>query len=57
MLRSFYMLAGLTLFAGPAAALPAHPPLHKVASLKITVLSTMLADRIRSATTERRRAS
>ncbi|MFL5515142.1 MAG: MBL fold metallo-hydrolase [Gemmatimonadales bacterium] len=46
MLRSFiYMLAGLTFSARPAAALPAHPPLHKVVSLKITVLSTMLADR------------
>jgi 7,8-dihydropterin-6-yl-methyl-4-(beta-D-ribofuranosyl)aminobenzene 5'-phosphate synthase len=46
MLRSFiHMAAGLTFSAGPAAALPAHPPLHKVASLKITVLSTMLADR------------
>ena len=46
MLRSFmYMVAGLSFSAGPAAALPARPPLHKVASLKITVLSTMLADR------------
>jgi 7,8-dihydropterin-6-yl-methyl-4-(beta-D-ribofuranosyl)aminobenzene 5'-phosphate synthase len=46
MLRSsISVLAGLTFSAGPAAALPAHPPLHKVASLKITILSTMLADR------------
>ena len=46
MLRSFiHMVAGLTFSAGPAAAPPPHPPLHKVASLKITILSTMLADR------------
>jgi 7,8-dihydropterin-6-yl-methyl-4-(beta-D-ribofuranosyl)aminobenzene 5'-phosphate synthase len=46
MLRSFiYTIAGLGLCAGPATALPTHPPLHKVGSLKITTLSTMLADR------------
>jgi 7,8-dihydropterin-6-yl-methyl-4-(beta-D-ribofuranosyl)aminobenzene 5'-phosphate synthase len=46
MLRSFiYMIAGLGVFAGPAVASPTHPPLHKVRSLKITTLSTMLADR------------
>jgi 7,8-dihydropterin-6-yl-methyl-4-(beta-D-ribofuranosyl)aminobenzene 5'-phosphate synthase len=38
------LLAGLSLFAGPVAALPNEPPLHTVASLKITILSTMLAD-------------
>ncbi|HKU61128.1 MAG TPA: MBL fold metallo-hydrolase [Gemmatimonadales bacterium] len=37
-------IAGLGLSASPAVALPGHPP-HKVASLKITTLSTMLADR------------
>ena len=46
MFRSFiHVLAGLTLSAGPAAAFPPDPPLHRVASLKITILSTMLADR------------
>ena len=46
MLRSFiYTIAGLSLLAGPATALSTHPPPHKVRSLKITTLSTMLADR------------
>jgi 7,8-dihydropterin-6-yl-methyl-4-(beta-D-ribofuranosyl)aminobenzene 5'-phosphate synthase len=46
MLRSFICtIAGLGLCAGPATALPTHPPPHKVRSLKITTLSTMLADR------------
>src|SRR5512144_1788941 len=45
MLRSLISLvAGLGLSTGPAGAPPAGPPLHKVAALKITILSTMLAD-------------
>ncbi|HSE53154.1 MAG TPA: MBL fold metallo-hydrolase [Gemmatimonadales bacterium] len=38
------LVAGLGLATGPAGAPPAGPPLHKVAALKITILSTMLAD-------------
>ena len=46
MLRAFiHVIAGLSLSAGPATALSTHPPPHKVRSLKITTLSTMLADR------------
>ena len=45
MLRSLVSLVtGLSVFTGPVAAPPVEPPLHKVASLKITILSTMLAD-------------
>lgn len=46
MLRSLLSLVtGLSVSAGQAAALPAEPPPHKVSSLRITVLSTMLADK------------
>lgn len=46
MFRTFiHMLAGPSLLASPAAGPPTDPPLHQVASLKITTLSTMLADR------------
>jgi 7,8-dihydropterin-6-yl-methyl-4-(beta-D-ribofuranosyl)aminobenzene 5'-phosphate synthase len=38
------LVAGLSVSAGSVAALPSEPPLHTVASLKITILSTMLAD-------------
>ena len=45
MLRSLISLVtGLSVATGPVAAPPAEPPLHKVASLKITILSTMLAE-------------
>ena len=45
MLRSLISLVtGLGLSTGPVAAPSAEPPLHQVASLKITILSTMLAD-------------
>lgn len=38
------LVTALSVSTGPVAASPAEPPLHKVASLKITILSTMLAD-------------
>jgi 7,8-dihydropterin-6-yl-methyl-4-(beta-D-ribofuranosyl)aminobenzene 5'-phosphate synthase len=45
MLRSLISLVtGLSVSTGPIAAPPAPPPLHKVATLKITILSTMLAE-------------
>lgn len=45
MLRSLISLVtGLSVSTGPVAAPPGGAPLHKVASLKITVLSTMLAE-------------
>jgi 7,8-dihydropterin-6-yl-methyl-4-(beta-D-ribofuranosyl)aminobenzene 5'-phosphate synthase len=45
MLRSLISLVtGLSVSTGPVAAPPAEPPLHKVASLKVTILSTMLAE-------------
>jgi 7,8-dihydropterin-6-yl-methyl-4-(beta-D-ribofuranosyl)aminobenzene 5'-phosphate synthase len=45
MLRSLISLVtGLGLATGPVGAPPAERPLHKVAALKITILSTMLAD-------------
>jgi 7,8-dihydropterin-6-yl-methyl-4-(beta-D-ribofuranosyl)aminobenzene 5'-phosphate synthase len=37
-------IAGLSLFASSLAGPPTEAPSHKVASLKITILSTMLAD-------------
>jgi 7,8-dihydropterin-6-yl-methyl-4-(beta-D-ribofuranosyl)aminobenzene 5'-phosphate synthase len=44
-LRSFIpLVTGLSVFTGPVVAPPAEPPLHKIASLKITILSTMLAE-------------
>jgi len=45
MLRSLISLVTrLSLSTGPVGAPPAEPPLHQVASLKITILSTMLAE-------------
>jgi 7,8-dihydropterin-6-yl-methyl-4-(beta-D-ribofuranosyl)aminobenzene 5'-phosphate synthase len=45
MLRSLISLVtGLSVSTAPVGAPPAEPPLHKVASLKITILSTMLAE-------------
>lgn len=45
MLRSLLSLvAGLSVSASPVGAPPADLPLHKVATLKITILSTMLAE-------------
>jgi 7,8-dihydropterin-6-yl-methyl-4-(beta-D-ribofuranosyl)aminobenzene 5'-phosphate synthase len=44
MLRALVALVGLSLATGPGADPPAALPLHQVASLKITILSTMLAD-------------
>ena len=45
MLRSLLSLVtGLSVSTGPAGAVPAKPPLHKVVSLKVTILSTMLAE-------------
>jgi 7,8-dihydropterin-6-yl-methyl-4-(beta-D-ribofuranosyl)aminobenzene 5'-phosphate synthase len=45
MLRSLIpLITGLSVSIGPVGAPPAEPPLHKVASLKITILSTMLAE-------------
>lgn len=44
MLRALVALVGLSLATGPGADPPAALPLHRVASLKITILSTMLAD-------------
>jgi 7,8-dihydropterin-6-yl-methyl-4-(beta-D-ribofuranosyl)aminobenzene 5'-phosphate synthase len=45
MLRSLISLVtSLGVSTGPVAAPSAGPPLHKVTSLKITILSTMLAD-------------
>jgi 7,8-dihydropterin-6-yl-methyl-4-(beta-D-ribofuranosyl)aminobenzene 5'-phosphate synthase len=45
MLRALISLVtSLSLSTGPVGAPPAEPPLHKVASLKITILSTMLAE-------------
>jgi 7,8-dihydropterin-6-yl-methyl-4-(beta-D-ribofuranosyl)aminobenzene 5'-phosphate synthase len=38
------LVTGLSVSTGPIAAPPAEPLLHKVASLKITILSTMLAE-------------
>ena len=38
------LVAGLSVSASSVAGPPAEAPLHKVASLKITILSTMLAD-------------
>ena len=46
MLHSLLSLAtGLSAFTAHVAAPPTTPTLHKVATLKITILSTMLADR------------
>lgn len=45
MLRSSILLAtGLSVSAGPVGAPPLEPAPHKVTSLKITILSTMLAE-------------
>ena len=45
MLRSLILLVGgLSVYTGPVPALPAEPALHNVGSLKITILSTMLAE-------------
>ena len=45
MLRALVILVtGLSLSTGPVAAAPEGPPLHRVTSLRITILSTMLAD-------------
>ncbi len=45
MLRALISLVtGLSVSTSPLGAPPAEPPLHKVASLKITILSTMLAE-------------
>jgi 7,8-dihydropterin-6-yl-methyl-4-(beta-D-ribofuranosyl)aminobenzene 5'-phosphate synthase len=45
MLRSLISLVtGLSLSTGPGGAPPAEPPVHKVVSLKVTILSTMLAE-------------
>ena len=45
MLRILVALAtGLSVSTGPGAAAPAPSPPHKVASLRVTMLSTMLAD-------------
>lgn len=40
----FSLVAGLSVSASSVAGAPTEAPLHKVASLKITILSTMLAD-------------
>jgi 7,8-dihydropterin-6-yl-methyl-4-(beta-D-ribofuranosyl)aminobenzene 5'-phosphate synthase len=39
-----FLVTGLSVSASAVGAPPAEPPLHKVASLKITILSTMLAE-------------
>ena len=45
MLRSLIpLVAGLSVFTSPVAPPPAALPLHKVATLKVTILSTMLAE-------------
>jgi 7,8-dihydropterin-6-yl-methyl-4-(beta-D-ribofuranosyl)aminobenzene 5'-phosphate synthase len=46
MLRSLMSLvAGLSISGGPPAGPPAEPARHRVASLKVTILSTMLAEK------------
>src|SRR5215207_3443653 len=45
MLRSLIsLITALSVSTSPVGAPPAEPPLHNVASLKITILSTMLAE-------------